>query len=314
MKRLHILMAILIVGALSGVISANMISVQTPEFDDELDGRERAAAQPCWPEVPDEVSFLPTGHYFDPRRCSLAPNDPDTPDCSHLEIGGARYLFDNRPSVQDCQYVVSGYGRECPDGMLWDALLNRCADGDIFGSSPILIDIAGNGFSLTNAANGVRFDIDGDQQKDKLSWTKADTDDAWLALDRNNNGLIDDGTELFGNFTAQAPKPKRNGFSALAEYDKPENGGNRNGQMDSKDKIFDSLRLWQDVNHNGISEPKELHTLPSFHVMVIDLDYKESNRHDEHWNWFAYQSRVLDSKGAQLDRWAWDVFLIKGRS
>lgn len=180
-------------------------------------------------------------------------------------------------------------------------------------NSPIVLDLSGNGFSLTSAANGVRFDISGTGNPVQMGWTAPGADNAFLALP-GPDGLVHNGKELFGNFTPQPQSAlvSPNGFTALAVYDQSKNGGNDDGVIDAKDAVFVSLRLWIDANHDGISQPEELHTLPSQGVISISLSYKEDKRTDQYGNQFRFRAAINpnDRDASTAGRTAYDVFFV----
>jgi len=201
----------------------------------------------------------------------------------------------------------------CCNGGLSCGYREFCLSGCQCGyASPIIIDTTGRGFHLTSADDGVIFDIAGDGHPIKMAWTAADSGNAFLALDSNQNGRIDSGKELFGNFTAQPKSEAPNGFLALAEFDKPDNGGNGDGIIDKRDAVFSHLLLWIDENHDGISQPNELHTLPELGVFSLGLHYRD-DRHffDQYGNWFHYQAvNPNPADGESKDgRVTYDVFL-----
>lgn len=176
--------------------------------------------------------------------------------------------------------------------------------------SPIIIDTDGTGFHLTSAADGVMFDFYGDGTPIQIAWTAKGSNNGWLALPKD--GKITSARDLFGNITAQplSKKIPPNGFRALAVYDSPAYGGNNDGVIDSKDAVWTRLRVWIDANHDGVSQPEELHTLEEVGILGIRLQYQWSPNKDRYGNQFRYEGHLIPAKGDDVDRKIFDVFLV----
>ena len=139
---------------------------------------------------------------------------------------------------------------------------------------PLILDLNKDGFDIEAKKFGTHFDLNCDGFAERINWTRKD---AILALDKNHNGLVDDGSELFGDYHLLADGSRaKNGFEALAQYDT-----NGDGVIDENDEIFDQLRLWIDENGDGISDQGELKALKDLHIKAINLNYEYVNQPTE---------------------------------
>lgn len=184
---------------------------------------------------------------------------------------------------------------------------SRCAQ-----SSPVMINLrnASSNFHLTSYTNGVLFDINATGRPILVGWTEAESLIGLLALDRDGNGTIDDGSELFGTVTRKSDGSlAEHGFDALLDLD----GGHgvSDGRIDTSDVIYASLRLWFDDNHDGVSQSRELRSLADTGVVSLSLDYRETPRMDRHGNWYRYEGTAIVLKEGR-ERWhrMFDVFPI----
>lgn len=245
----------------------------------------------------------------DPTKGGDADNDGvgDCDDCApgNSAYTGADFDGDGYNDCEDCNDLNANVNIDCSNGgcpdpsaewecnnqwtWQWNSQLCRCECLESNGCfTPIILDLAGNNFSLTSKANGVQFDFGGDGIKEQVPWTSANSDDAWLALDRNGDGIINSSKELFGNGTQQPSGPEPNGFKALAALD-----SNGDGKINALDPTFTGLRLWVDSNHDGISQEAELFTLPAKGMTSIETAYKVVGRTDNFGNKFLFKGRAL---------------------
>ncbi|WP_150113254.1 beta strand repeat-containing protein [Methylobacter tundripaludum] len=201
------------------------------------------------------------------------------------------------------EYILEHYGKDFPPPQaLLDNFLKAMLDfffkpaygddinpltGDSFTAAqnfrpkkdPLTLDLDGDGIETVppSSTNPILFDHDGDGVKSGTGWIKAD--DGFLVLDRNGNGSIDDGTELFGDSTplldaaGNVTGKAMDGFDALAQQD-----SNGDGEVNSSDAHFAALRVWQDLNQDGISQAGELKTLDELGIAGINVGKTEHSK------------------------------------
>jgi hypothetical protein len=188
-------------------------------------------------------------------------------DCA----GSAMYILHTASGVQPCDCTSAAKHNETSI----EGELDPCEYQDC-GGTPVVLDLDGDGIVTTDVLTSpVWFDIDGDGELEESGWLDGSTEDAFLWIDLNGNGRVDGGQELFGNAsTLPYGIQVNNGVEALAVYDRVEFGGNGDGRLSQGDEIWHRLRLWQDDNHDGVSEPREVRPLGSSQIFAIGLEYE----------------------------------------
>lgn len=184
-----------------------------------------------------------------------------------------------------------------------------CAADQAWGGneSPITISLTCNRPRFSSLEEGVLFDIRDAGVLDQVAWP-VDGVSGFLALDRNGNGQIDSGAELFGNHTPmQNGETSENGYEALREFDV-----DGDDWIEDDDPVYARLRLWIDRNRDGISQPDELHRLQAVGILALSLRY-ETSRYTDRWgNEFRYHAPVI-ARPRSGPRLSWDVFVRNRR-
>jgi hypothetical protein len=135
-----------------------------------------------------------------------------------------------------------------------------------FAVTPIALDLDGHGVNTLAAAQGVDFDLLGTGQVNKVGWVAGG--DGLLVMDRNRDGVINDGSELFGMGTVLANgKHAKDGYVAMAEQD-----SNHDGKLDANDANWKHMQVWVDANHDGKTDGGELKSLAELGIASLDLN------------------------------------------
>ena len=175
----------------------------------------------------------------------------------------------------------------------WERWLKANRDGKYHIYDPLVLDLDGDGIETVShkAYKGALFDHDGDGIRTASGWVASD--DGLLVVDRNGDGIINDGKELFGDsYVLKDGTHAVHGYAALAEYD-----SNSDGVVDAKDADFDKLRVWRDLNQDGVSQKEELFTLEEVGVQSLNVAYQDSNRNLGDGNRLAQEGSYIGKDG-----------------
>jgi len=170
----------------------------------------------------------------------------------------------------------------------------------IVTSSPIVLDLDGGGIATRGIGQGAFFDFDGNGFAERTGWVG--TGEGILVRDRNGDGRITDGGELFGDRTKlQDGSLAQDGYQALRALD-----ANGDGAVDVQDVAWSELRIWRDVNSDGISSADELSSLAALGVQRLYVERLAGAGTDARGNDHRYAGtfeRTDGSKGGTEDIW-----------
>ena len=211
-------------------------------------------------------------------------------------------------AVLDLLYSTIEWAREAVEGLIDKGadLFGEIAKGisNTFNSlveqthnearwmTPIILDLDGDGIGTVSIEEGVQFDHNNDGIKEKTGWVGPK--DGLLVLDRNSDGDITSGEELFGNNTTLISGEKAsNGFTALKELDT-----NNDGVIDKHDEVWKDLRVWVDRNSDGIVDEGELLTMEEAKVASINTSYRSGHKTDSAGNIHGQMGSYTITDGA----------------
>lgn len=180
--------------------------------------------------------------------------------------------------------------------------------------SPIVLNFnpeAGD-IDTISSFRGVDFDLKGKGKKQTVGWVRPEQG-GFLVLDLNNNSIIDSGKEMFGEATniIGTNLQAANGYVALSQYD-----NNGDGVIDQKDKVFASMKVWFDLNTDGISQPGEVVSLDSLGITKLTFNYTEVEKEKQfnNGNRVRYQAKFYGPKQCGADGCnSYDIFFMSGQ-
>lgn len=268
------------------------------------------------------IGFSP-GTKYDTSRDNISTNDHQI----YKETSSHRFELPSTPLFQNIMDNLSGQAKGYASGKVdpgnYNLLFNNCihfvekilskaginidlglTPNDVASEienapeklkTPLLIDLDGYGINTLPIEQGIKFDFEGDSSPIYTGW--AGPNSGFLAMDRNNDGVINDGRELFGDHT---PLPNgetaSDGVIALTALD-----SNQDGLIDRSDAVWRDLKIWQDINSNGVSEKNELQSLIDIGLNNINLSFTKNSTLDEHGNIHELSSSVTWNDGRVTD-------------